>query len=374
MTSADRQGFGRRAVLAALVAVALAVLVPAIAQARPPKAFYGLTPQAQLGPYELERMGLGRVGTLRVSVAWGAVDETPVPGDTNWELYDQLIGSAAQVGIQVLPVFDNVPDWVAALDNCKEGCTRFAPRGELSLMAWRDFIRSAVERYGPEGTYWAEHPELQAKPIRAWQIWNEQNSPQYWTGKPDPDIYAKLVTEASKVIKEEDAGGQVILGGMFATPDGKNTFPYASWLYLRELYSKPGFAERFDGVGIHPYALTMRDVRNQVKLIRAEMKRARDARTGLWVTEIGWSSSSKRKVHVFNVGESRQAVLLRKAFKYFTNQRGRLHIKQVDWFSWRDVPETASSCLWCAESGLFTRDGFAPKPAWRVFRRYTGGH
>ena len=373
MRFADRQGIGRRAFLAVLVA--FAVLAPAVAQARPPKTFYGVTPQAQLGSYEYERMGLGRVGTLRVSVAWAAIDQTPVPGDTDWTLYDQLVGSAAQVGMQVLPVFDNVPEWVAQLDNCQAECTLFPPRGELSLMAWREFIRSAVQRYGPEGTYWAEHPELVAKPIRAWQIWNEQNSAQYFKPQPNADIYAKMVTEASRVIKEEDPGANVVLGGMFATPLGDAGDPKdRSWVYLRRLYAKPGFKERFDGVGIHPYSGNMRQVRQQVQLLRTEMRKAGDARTGLWVTEIGWSSHKDPKTYYLFVGEQRQAALLRKSFRYFTRQRKPLHIKTVNWFSWRDTPPEFELCLWCPSSGLFTREGFQPKPAWRVFRRFTGGH
>jgi len=376
MTHVGRQGIAGRALLGALLALlAFALLVPAAdaKKKRPPKTFYGLTPQSQLSPQELERMGHGRVGFLRVSVAWAAIDQTPIPGDTDWTLYDQLIGGAAHHGMRVLPVFDNVPEWVSALDNCPENCYRFAPRSELSLLAWRNFIASMVTRYGPNGTFWAEHPEVPPKPITTWQIWNEQNSSQYWAGTPDPDIYARLVTEASRAIKSVDPNGRVILGGMFATPDGSNTFPHFAPLYLRALYRKPGFAFRFDGVGIHPYALTMRDVRAQVKLIRKEMKRAGDGGTGLWVTEIGWSSSKKKKVHVFNVGANRQAEMLHKSFKYFTNQRKRLRIRAVAWFSWRDTPPDFSLCLWCPQSGLFTRDGFQPKPAWRVYTRYTGG-
>ncbi len=321
-------------------------------------------------------MGLGRVGTLRVSVPWGAMDQTPVPGDTDWALYDQVVGSSAQVGMQVLPVFDNVPVWVGQLDNCQEGCPQFAPRGELSLMAWRGFIRATVERYGPGGTYWAEHPEVPLRPISSWQIWNEQNSAQYFKPQPDVDIYARLVTEASRTIKEVDPTAKVVLGGMFATPLGAEGDPKnRSWVYLRRLYAKPGFKERFDGVGIHPYSGNMRQVRQQVQLLRTEMKKAGDGGAGLWVTEIGWSSHKDVKRYYLFVGEQRQAALLRKSFRYFTRQRKFLNIKTVTWFSWRDMPpESQALCIWCPTSGLFTREGFQPKPAWRVFRRFTGGH
>ena len=369
MTSAGGQGIGRRALFAALAAFAL--VVPAAAQAKPPKTFYGVTPQAQVGAYELERMGLGRVGTLRVSIPWAALDQSAVPGDTDWSLIDQLVGSSAQVGIQVLPVFDNVPTWVAQLDNCKSACYRHAPRGELSLMAWRDFLRSAVQRYGPEGSYWVQHPEVPKKAIRAWQIWNEQNSAQYFSPKPDADVYANLVAEASGVIKEEDPGAKVVLGGMFATPMGEAGNPRdRSWVYLRRLY-RAGAGAHFDGVAVHPYSRTMKQVRQQVQLMRTEMKRARDRGASLWVTEIGWSS--QRGSYYLEVGKKPQARLLRKSFRYFTRQRKRLNIKTVSWFSWRDTPPEFELCIWCPSSGLFTRDGFAPKPAWRAFTRFTRG-
>jgi hypothetical protein len=284
-----------------------------------------------------------------------------------------VVGNAAITGMQVLPVFDNVPDWVAQLDNCEAECARFPPRSELSLLAWRGFIRGAVQRYGPDGSYWAEHPEVPARPIRAWQIWNEQNSAQYFKPAPDVDVYAKMVTEASRVLKEEDPGAKVLLGGMFATPGGQLD-ENASWRYLKRLYAKPGFKERFDGVGIHPYSGTMRQLRQQTQLIRQAMKQAGDGRTGLWVTEIGWSSIKDPKRYYLLVGEQRQAALLRKSFRYFTRQRRAMHIRTVNWFSWRDTPPDFELCIWCPESGLFTRDGFQPKPAWRVFRRFTGGH
>lgn len=370
MTSADRQGFGRRAVLAALAALALMALVPAMADARPPKTFYGLTPQAQLGAYELERMGLGRVGTLRVSVAWGAVDETPVPGDTNWGLYDQLIGSAAQVGIQVLPVFDNVPGWVAALDNCKEGCTRFAPRSELSLMAWRDFIRSMVERYGPEGTYWAEHPELQPKPIRAWQIWNEQNSPTFYSPKPDVAAYAKLLKAGHAAITSEDRGAEIILGGMFGTPQGGRKPGIAAWDFLSRLYQR-GAKRHFDAVAPHPYAPKFDDVLLQVELLRDEMRKANDRSADLRITELGWASGGPK--HPLNRGRRGQADRLAEAFRYFINKRKKLNVRSLNWYSWRDNSGADSGvCSWCPFSGLLDEDLNA-KPALRAFTNFTGG-
>ena len=119
------------------------------------------------------------------------------------------------------------------------GSRRAAP---LSLDGLADLPRAdGRHRYGPEGTFWAEHPEIPAKPIRAWQIWNEQNSPQYFgPGRPD-QIYAKLVTEASRAIKVEDPNADVVLGGMFISPSGKNEFRILHRAISRRLYASPGF-------------------------------------------------------------------------------------------------------------------------------------
>ncbi len=42
------------------------------------------------------------------------------------------------------------------------------------------YLAALVERYGPEGTFWTEHPELPKHPLREWQIWNEPHLPAYW--------------------------------------------------------------------------------------------------------------------------------------------------------------------------------------------------
>ena len=50
----------------------------------------------------------------------------------------------------------------------------------------------------PEGSFWSEHPELPALPIRAWQIWNEQNSPTFFAPKPSVRAYARMLTRPTR--------------------------------------------------------------------------------------------------------------------------------------------------------------------------------
>jgi hypothetical protein len=117
----------------------------------------------------------------------------------------------------------------------------------------------------------------------------------------------------------------------------------------------------------------MRGIKYQIDKIRKVMERAGDGGSGLWITEIGASSSSDNNEHYLNVGPKRQARLLKKAFRYFTRKRGSLHIKTVDWFAWKDAAPDIANCVWCDTSGLFSSTGLRPKPAWKAYVKFTGG-
>jgi hypothetical protein len=359
----------------AVLVLALAAMIAALAAApaaakKVPRSFYGVVPQTQLGEADYPKMAEGRVGTLRTAFVWAIIDPSASPADYDWSAYDTLVANAAAAGVQVLPDVTSTPTWVSDLDGCKGSCYTNPPRSQVARLAFRSFLQAAVERYGPNGTLWAEHPELKPKPITDWQIWNEQNSPQYFTPRPDPAVYAKLVTDADNAITSVDPTAKIILGGMFATPGGKLDPDTNSWTYLRALYRQGNVADHFDGVAIHPYAQGMRKVKLQVELLRKEMKRANDAATGLWVTEIGWASrgpSDSPQV----AGVQGQAQKLKKSFRFFTNNRRRLHVRNIDWFSWRDTHKDFKVCYWCPKTGLFTRDGFQAKPVWQAFKEFT---
>ena len=76
-------------------------------------------------------------------------------------------------------------------------------------------MRQAVERYGPHGRFWSEHPEVPRDPIRTWQIWNEPNF-KYFVARPNPGEYGRLVKRSARAIHALDLGAKVVLGGLFA--------------------------------------------------------------------------------------------------------------------------------------------------------------
>ena len=132
-------------------------------------------------------MGQAHVGTLRFEIDWARTDRAPGTGDEEWLPSDGVVASAARQGIQTLPFVFDTPRWVLERGGtaCASRCGLYAPTGRRELGAFRRFLGAAVDRYGPEGTFWAEHPQLPKLPITAWQIWNEQNSPTLLSPAPE---------------------------------------------------------------------------------------------------------------------------------------------------------------------------------------------
>jgi hypothetical protein len=364
----------RRAVIATLLCLALSVAFAASAQAVP-KTFFGVMPQTGLATSDIERMGQAKVGTLRTGIDWASTDPTP-GSDYNFGGFDAQVREAAKQGITVLPYIVGTPGWVADLDgaNCDVAanqCGTFAPRSKAGLDAFKTFTADLVRRYGPNGTFWQLNPSLPQVPIRAWQLWNEQNSPSFYEPKPNVARYAKLVKAGHDGIKSVDPGAEVILGGMFGTPLGGRKPGIAAWDFLEKLYDVQGIKKYFDGVSIHPYASKLTKVSSQVDLMRDAMKSGHDTGTDIWITELGWASSGPTNPLVR--GEKGQAERLTEGFDYFLSKRRAFHIQTVIWYSWQDNPNpNAGLCEWCGGSGLLKKNG-TTKPSFDAFVDYTGG-
>jgi hypothetical protein len=337
--------------------------------AKAPRSFYGVVPQTPLDAATLKRMGDANVGTVRILVPWSNVDNSAQPGDNDWSSVDPIVLEAARNGIEVLPFLFGTPNWVAHdLEgrSCSGSkCGLYAPKSKAGLQAWSAFVGDAVQRYGPGGEFWAQHPEVSPDPIEDWQVWNEQNSKSFYLPKPSPKKYAKLLKAASKAIHSRDKSADVVIGGMAELAGSRKAI--AGSEYLAGLYRVKGASKTFDGVAPHPYGKSVNKVSSQVDLYLDVIKDAHDKKVGMWVTEIGAGSASGG--NPLNVGKKGQAKLLKKLYKYFLKQRRKLNVQQVDWFSWQDA--TPSICDWCGTSGLLDAGGNA-KPAYGAFVKVAG--
>jgi hypothetical protein len=366
--------------LGALVALIATFGAPAASAeaAKAPRGFYGVSTQTPLDGADWRALGRGRVGSLRIELSWGGVDLLPpasseelfTPRPYRWSIVDPTVRKAARRGIRILPAIYGTPHWVAQYQGCYTQCHKLGPTTIQAQVAFAMFMRAAVLRYGPGGSFWAAHPNLPHRPIRAWQIWNEQNSSDFWKPQPDVGAYTNLLIAGGTAVHDADPGAQVVLGGMFGEPKEEGKITMAGWDFLDAINANPRARTAFDGIAIHPYGHTLHQVKATIQRWRRALRGADALDEEIWITEIGWASGGER--HPLNVGIRGQAELLDGALAYFTRHRKRYHLAQVNVYSWRDAAPGADNCSWCVKSGLVRYKGRRPKPSWDVFRGYTG--
>jgi hypothetical protein len=208
-----------------------------------------------------------------------------------------------------------------------------------------------------------------AHPIRTWQIWNEQNSPKYFAPKVSVASYAKLLKGASAAIRAADPGADIILGGMWG-PDSAKKVVQPVKKYLTRLYAIDGVAASFDSIALHPYASDSKPAAQALDVAHKVVKKAGDAKVGMWISEIGWASGGPAK-NPYVKGKDGQAKVLGEALKSFAKKADSYNLRGVFWYSWRDKAGGDLICEWCGHAGLRAKNGTA-KPAWDAFVKVAG--
>jgi hypothetical protein len=374
-----RRSVRRLVLLAALLgSIALsqgAAPVPAAAQGVSPS-FFGVIPIQQMQPGEIARAKSGGIGTLRLPVIWRFIE--PNQDDAyDWSQLDYYVTEAARNGLEVLPFPYSSPAW--AVDGCKgpTKCQSVPPLGsQRAREAWQDFLRDLVGRYGPNGLFWQENPGIPEQPITRWQVWNEPSSPTYWK-TPNAAQYAELVRLSHDTITEVDPAAEVLLAGLFGSPQGKDAKRNIVWKYLGRFLKAQGISSFFDAIALHPYAADLGDLKRQLNKSRQKLVQAGDGGKEILVTEIGWGSA---RPQVDKRGEERplikgkqgQARLLKQAYRFLLGNRGKYNIGAVIWYAWKDPDHRIEGCEFCNTAGLFKEKGKA-KPAWEAFVKVTGG-
>ncbi|HEY5054236.1 MAG TPA: hypothetical protein VII45_12580, partial [Solirubrobacterales bacterium] len=313
----------RKSLLPLLVTLGLLAL-PAVAGAYVPRGFIGISPQNSLDGEDLELMERSDIQSVRLPMNWYAIQrENPSVQPPDWSDFDRSVGLAAEHGIRIFPFVCGSPDWVASRTTVEPVETAW------QRWAWSNFLRAAVARYGPEGSFWEENPDLPFMPIRSWEIWNEENIVTF-DRHPDPAHFAKLIRLSGRVLHGADPGSKVIIGGLFGRP--LQTPPNVqSGNFLSQLYRTRRVKQFFDGVALHPYVADAGAMTAEIENLRRVMRVHHDSATPLYITELGWGSAS---------GESRwekgpygQADELDRAFSLLTDNRLRWRIGGVWWFS-----------------------------------------
>jgi hypothetical protein len=313
-----------------------------------------MTREGALVDGEWDLMASSGAESVRTAFYWPiAQRQESVPPDLS--SYDAVVLAAARRGLPVLPIVTGTPGWAAL----RPGDETSPPR-DPALYA--EFLTTLVGRYGPRGSLWTDHPEVSRRPIRDWQIWNEPNVTRYWTPPRAQGFarsYVKLLRAADRALERADPRARVILAGL----------PNESWVALRKLY-RAGAKRSFDAVALHPYTGRPRNVVRLAEYARREMRRFRDGRKPIWITELSWPAAKGKTESTagFETTDRGQARRLTDGVRRLARARKRLRIQRVFWYTWLSQEGSPNSF---AYSGLRrVRDGRTVSvPALRAFRR-----
>jgi len=208
------------------------------------------------------RIGFGSWRLWDAYVSWA--DLEPSRGKWDFRRLDEYLRMAHQQGVSLLLPLGLSPQWASARPQEKAayGLGRAAEPREMS--DWKTYVRTIARRY--KGS------------IKDFEIWNEPNSRDFFTG--EIDTLVQLTCEAYRILKEESphnivvspayTGGQhVQLLAKFLAKGGRHCIDVVAY----HLYVTPAYPEA---------------IRPLVAQIKKAMLENGVGHLPLWNTESGW--------------------------------------------------------------------------------------
>ncbi|HEX4837226.1 MAG TPA: cellulase family glycosylhydrolase [Solirubrobacteraceae bacterium] len=298
--------------------------------------------------------GLG-VGWVRSFVPWNAFE--PTSGQINQSQVNALESGLAALpkGTKVILDVVSTPQWESGSTN-----PAMPPHNPAD---YARFVGAMARRF--------------AGRVAAWEIWNEEDASLWWASGPDPSAYAALLKETYRAIKAADPNVTVVLGGLTG-----NDYEYLSQLYA------VGAKGSFDAVGLHtdticnvvsPYEI-LRNGRYDRRINRwaflgyrtvREIMQANGDGSPIWMTELGWSSSSQicnsgawAGQKAGGVSPQQQAAFLQQAYHCLAQDS---YVQVGIWYGLQETEPFGSPR---GSYGLLD-PSLAPKPAYAALADYS---
>jgi Beta-galactosidase len=322
-----------------LLICALAVLMaaPAVGHAKAPRGFFGaidfLPPNNLSQPQRDDMYGLMQssgVESVRSLFYWANVET--VKGTYNWTGLDRTVGLSASHRLSILATIQGTPRWASTRPDRGD----FGVYPPKNLKDLQDFIGALIARYGPKGTFWTANPTIPKRPIREWQIWNEPSASYFLNVKNYRTYYPKMLKAGYKAVKKGDPKAKVVAAGLasFLQESGKKTF---SWQDQAAFY-KHGIRKYFDIAAVHPFNKTVGAYVDALAEHRKVMKRYKDGRKPIYVTEFTFLGSkgklnSKDDYFGLEVTAAQQRQRLKATYKAFATKK-KLRVKKAFWYAW----------------------------------------
>jgi polysaccharide biosynthesis protein PslG len=216
----------------------------------------------------------------REDLAWSSVE--PQRGVFDWSSFDHIVAAAETSGVTILPVVGYAPSWTSPAD-----ATDYA-----------QFVRAAVERYGP-GT---------SANLQWWELWNEPYASYAWSGQtPDAEQYARDALAAAEAAKSVSPSAKLLIAAEYNdSPQTGGTSPWET-TWVKDMFTAaPTLGQWIAGVAVHPYggdpalplekAGSWKNIDGEWAFQRIDTIREQFLEHGMnvpfWITEDGWSTDS----------------------------------------------------------------------------------
>jgi hypothetical protein len=392
---------GRRAILAACIALAMLCLSPLGARAASPLelGFFDGAFLGTAGSTWLQRASSAGAGWVRIDIGWNAPNTAAMPAGFDarnpadpgysFTTADAAIRTATADGLQVLVTFTGAPPWAEG-----PGMPSAAPPG-----TWRpdpraigDYGVALARRYSghfPDPL----HPGRMLPRVAAFQPWNEPNLSKYltpqWSGNQpaSPAIYRSMLNAFYAGVKSVDANALVVAAGTapFGDPftGAQRMPPVMFWrgvLCLREVAGALRGAgcrdpAHFDVLAHHPYSVgspdtpafnpddvSIPDLGKLTRLLRAA-ERSGGAlphiHHRLWVTEVGYNTKPPNPGGVPVVEDAR----------WLEQTLELLWSQGVDAIFWNTIVDQPPNPTYqdSSQAGVYFVDA-RPKPALQAFQ------
>lgn len=204
----------------------------------------------------------------------------PKSGQSSWVTFDQFVGMADDLGLEIIARLDRPPAWTRQ-DN------RYAQRPPDDFDDYGDFVAAFVRHYKGR--------------IRFIQVWNEPNIFPEWGDQPvDPAAYAQLLRIAYTRAKEVDPDVVVLSAPLAITLDSPAGRRNMSDLDFLEALYQAGAKPHFDVLSANAFGMDLppddpphANILNfrRVELQREIMVRNGDADKAVWLNEYGWNAA-----------------------------------------------------------------------------------
>ena len=199
-------------------------------------------------------------------------------GQSTWDKYDEIVGLAAEYGLEVLVRLDTSPEWA------RPG-NPWPATPPADLTDYGDYVAAVVGRYVGR--------------VRYFQIWNEPNLASEWGQQPvDPAAFTALLAEGYRRAKAANPDAVVVAPALSPTVE-ESLWAVSELLFLDAMY-EAGARPYFDVLAVQAYGLRdgpddRRLAPDRVNfsrplLVRELMVRRGDASKPVWATELGWNA------------------------------------------------------------------------------------